>query len=136
MNQHNRYMQRALELALRGLGKTSPNPMVGAVIVKNGKVIAEGWHARLGADHAEAMALKKAGALAKGAHLYVTLEPCCHFGRTPPCLDAIINAGIKKVFIGVLDPNPKMNGKSAAQLRKAGIEVEVGLLHDALMRLN
>ncbi len=136
MNDHLFYMHRAYELAMKGWGRTSPNPMVGAVIVKNGKVIAEGWHAACGADHAEAMALKKAGAKAKGAVLYVTLEPCSHFGRTPPCVDAIIRAGIRKVYIGVLDPNPLMNGKSVQILRKAGISVDVGFLQEKLTRMN
>ena len=133
---HIQYMRRAYVLATKGWGRTSPNPMVGAVIVKAGKIIAEGWHARCGADHAEAMALKKAGARAKGADLYVTLEPCSHYGRTPPCLDAIICAGIRKVYVGVLDPNPLMNGKSIKFLRKAGISVEIGFLQKELTRLN
>ncbi len=130
------YMQQAYELALKGWGRVSPNPMVGAVVVKSGKVIAEGWHPFCGGPHAEAMALKKAGAKAKGADLYVTLEPCSHFGRTPPCSDAIINAGIKRVFVGVLDPNPRMNGKSIKLLKKSGISVEAGFLQDELTRLN
>src|SRR5689334_994528 len=129
-------MQRAYELALKGWGRVSPNPMVGAVIVKSGKVIAEGFHPYCGGPHAEAMALKKAGSKAKGADLYVTLEPCAHYGRTPPCVNAIIAAGIKRVYVGVLDPNPLMNGKSLKILRKAGITVEVGLLQDELTRLN
>ncbi len=136
MNDHLLYMHRAYELAMKGWGRTSPNPMVGALVVKNGKVIAEGWHAACGADHAEAMALKKAGAKAKGAVLYVTLEPCSHFGRTSPCTDAIIRAGIRKVYIGVSDPNPLMNGTSVKILRKAGIRVEVGFLQEELTRMN
>ncbi len=129
-------MQRAFELAQKGWGKTLPNPMVGAVLVKGGKIIAEGWHARLGADHAEAMAIKKAGAKAKCCDLYVTLEPCSHTGRTPPCTQAIMKAGIKRVYVGVLDPNPRMNGQSIALLRKAGIHVEVGFLTEELNCLN
>jgi diaminohydroxyphosphoribosylaminopyrimidine deaminase / 5-amino-6-(5-phosphoribosylamino)uracil reductase len=129
-------MHRAYELAMNGWGKVSPNPMVGAVIAKGNKVVAEGWHAICGGPHAEAVAIKKAGTKAKGADLYVTLEPCGHFGRTPPCVDAVIKAGIKRVFIGVLDPNPLMNGKSVAKLRKAGIHVETGFLQDELNRLN
>ncbi|MBI3314437.1 MAG: bifunctional diaminohydroxyphosphoribosylaminopyrimidine deaminase/5-amino-6-(5-phosphoribosylamino)uracil reductase RibD [Candidatus Omnitrophica bacterium] len=136
MNDHLFYMHRAYELAAKGWGRTSPNPMVGAIVVKNGKVMAEGWHARCGADHAEAMALKKAGAKAKGAVLYVTLEPCSHYGRTPPCIDVIIRAGIRKVYVGVLDPNPFMSGKSVKILRKAGISVEVGFLREELTRMN
>ncbi len=129
-------MNRAYELAAKGWGRTSPNPMVGALVVKNGKVMARGWHAACGADHAEAMALKKAGTKAKGAVLYVTLEPCSHYGRTPPCVDAIIRGGIRKVYIGVLDPNPLMSGKSVKILRKAGISVKVGFLQEALTRMN
>ena len=136
MDKHLLYMHRAYELAMKGWGKTLPNPMVGAVLVKSGKVIAEGWHPFCGGPHAEAMAIAKAGTKAKGADLYVTLEPCAHFGRTPPCTEAIIKAGIKRVFVGVLDPNPRMNGASVQILRKAGIIVEVGFLHKELMRLN
>lgn len=136
MNKHIQYMQRAYTLALKGQGTTLPNPMVGAVLVKSGKVIAEGWHLRCGADHAEAMAISKAGIKAKGCELYVTLEPCSHTGRTPPCTEAIIKAGIKKVYVGVLDPNARMNGKSVALLRKAGIAVEVGFLQDELTQMN
>ena len=129
-------MRRAYALAAKGRGRTLPNPMVGAVIVKGGRIIAEGWHARCGADHAEVMALRKAGAKAKGADLYVTLEPCSHHGRTPPCTEAIIHAGIRKVYVGVLDPNPLMNGKSVKALRKAGITIEVGFLQKELARMN
>lgn len=130
------WMTRAWQLALKGKGKTSPNPLVGAVIVKNGRLIAEGWHARCGGPHAEIVALKKAGTRAAGAVLYVTLEPCRHFGRTPPCLDAIIAAGIKRVVVGMKDPNPVMNGKSLLKLRRAGIPVTCGVLEDQLSRMN
>jgi diaminohydroxyphosphoribosylaminopyrimidine deaminase / 5-amino-6-(5-phosphoribosylamino)uracil reductase len=130
------YMTRAYELALRGWGKTSPNPMVGAVVVRAGKIIAEGWHDVLGGPHAEAMALKSAGAKAKGADLYVTLEPCNHVGRTGPCSEAVIRSGVKRVFIGVKDANPLMNGKSVVRLRKAGIDVRVGFLEKELHCLN
>ncbi len=136
MSEHLKYMSQAYELALRGWGRVSPNPMVGAVLVKSGKVIARGFHAYYGGPHAEAAAIKTAGAKAKGAHLYVTLEPCSHFGKTPPCTQAIIDAGITKVFVGVKDPNPRMNGKSITLLKKAGINVEVGFLEDELLRLN
>ncbi|MBI4309736.1 MAG: bifunctional diaminohydroxyphosphoribosylaminopyrimidine deaminase/5-amino-6-(5-phosphoribosylamino)uracil reductase RibD [Candidatus Omnitrophica bacterium] len=136
MNKRIIYMHRAYELALKGWGKVSPNPMVGAVIVKAGKVIAQGWHPFCGGPHAEAMAIAKAGAKARGANLYVTLEPCSHFGRTPPCTQAIITAGIKRVFVGVLDPNARMNGTSIKLLRKAGIAVEAGFLKEELTRLN
>lgn len=135
-NQHITYMHRAYELALKGWGKVSPNPMVGAVVVKAGKVIAEGYHPYCGGPHAEAMALAKAGTRAKGADVYVTLEPCSHYGRTPPCTEAIIKAGIKRVFVGVLDPNPLMNGKSIKLLQRAGIAVEVGFMAEELVKLN
>jgi len=130
------WMQRALTLAERGQGHTSPNPMVGTVIVRSGRVIGEGYHRILGGPHAEANALKKAGKAAKGAHLIVTLEPCCHLGRTPRCTDAIIQSGIKQVTVATKDPNPKVNGKGIARLRRAGIKVEVGLLTAEAKELN
>lgn len=130
------YMHIAYKLALKGKGTTSPNPMVGAVIVKNNKIIAQGFHARCGGDHAEIVALKKAGEKARGATLYVTLEPCAHHGRTPPCVNRIIDSGIAKVVIGMKDPNPLMNGKSVVILKKFGIKVEVGCLEDELTRMN
>ena len=123
-----KYMKRAMQLALKGKWATCPNPMVGAVIVKNGRVIAEGYHARCGGDHAEVVALKKAADKAQGATLYVTLEPCAHYGRTPPCVKRVIEAGIKKVVIGMKDPNPLTNGKSIQILKKFGITVEAGVL--------
>jgi len=120
-------MKRALELAKNGEGLTSPNPCVGAVVFRSGKIIGEGWHAKAGSDHAEIMAMKnvKQKALLKGADLYVTLEPCCHFGKTPPCTSAIIKNGIKNVFIGMLDPFGKVSGKSIKLLKKAGVKIEV-----------
>lgn len=130
------YMKMAYELAKKGMGRTSPNPMVGAVIVKGRRMVGAGWHQRRGGEHAEITALKKAGAQARGAKLYVTLEPCGHFGRTPPCVDRIIAAGISKVYVGMIDPNPLMEGKSIQRLRKAGITVEVGLLKEQLTKLN
>jgi len=129
-------MNRAWELALKGWGRTSPNPMVGAVIVKSGRIIAEVYHHYCGGDHAESVALKKAGTKARGATLYVTLEPCGHTGRTPPCTQAILKAGIKKVIAGALDPNKLNNGKSLKYLRQNGVEVEQGLLSEELTRLN
>ena len=129
-------MSQAYDLALRGWGKVSPNPMVGAVLVKSGKVIAHGWHAFYGGPHAEAMAIANAGAKARGADLYVTLEPCAHDGKTPPCTQAILDVGIKCVYVGVLDPNPRMNGKSVKLLKKAGIDVHVGFLHQELLQIN
>jgi diaminohydroxyphosphoribosylaminopyrimidine deaminase/5-amino-6-(5-phosphoribosylamino)uracil reductase len=136
MDKHLTYMKRAWDLAEKGRGTTLPNPMVGAVLVKNGRIIAEGWHKRCGAAHAEVDALSKIGIQAKGASLYVTLEPCSHTGRTGPCTEAIINAGIKKVFIGTLDPNPLTHQKSIAILRKAGIDVKVGFYEEELTRMN
>lgn len=131
-----RFMLRALELAKQGRGKVSPNPMVGCVIVKQGRIIAEGWHERYGGDHAETSALKKAGAGAKGAVMYVTLEPCAHWGKTPPCSDAVLAAGIRKVVIAMVDPNPLTRGKSVRRLRRAGVTVEVGVCGDDALALN
>lgn len=130
------YMERAFKLALRAKGKTSPNPMVGCVIVKNNRIIAEGYHHRCGADHAEIVALKKAGSRAKGATLYVTLEPCSHYGRTPPCVDKIIASGIKEVVAGMIDPNPVNNGKSILKLRQNKIRVKTGFLEQKLRKAN
>lgn len=131
-----KYMELAYQQAQKGKGKTSPNPLVGAVIVKDGKIIAKGYHAQCGGDHAEVAALKSAGAKAKGSTLYVTLEPCSHYGRTPPCVQSIIKSGVVKVVIGMKDPNPLMNGQSVRILQKAGIEVKVGFLVEELARLN
>ena len=130
------FMREAIRIARNAAGCTSPNPLVGAVIVRDGKIIAEGWHRQAGTPHAEIHALNMAGELARGATLYVTLEPCSHFGRTPPCARAIVDAGIKKVFAAMTDPNPKVAGRGVEILRTAGIEVEVGLLEDEARRLN
>ena len=129
-------MQRALELAERGRGKTSPNPMVGAVIVKNNRIIGEGYHHRLGADHAEVVALRHAGKAASNATVYVTLEPCCHTGNTGPCVEALIESGIRRVVYATKDPDPRVNGKGARLLRKAGIAVKSGVLAREAARLN
>ena len=118
-------LERALELAERGRGTTYPNPVVGAVLVREGAIVGEGWHERHGEAHAEVNALHAAGARARAATLYVTLEPCSHHGRTPPCADALIDAGVTRVVVGVLDPNPEVNGVGVARLREAGIAVEV-----------
>ena len=118
-------LERALALAERGRGTTRPNPIVGAVLVRDGEVVGEGWHERPGGPHAEAAALGVAGARARGATLYVTLEPCAHRGRTGPCADAIVAAGIEKVVAATDDPNPLVNGRGFARLREAGVEVEV-----------
>ncbi len=130
------YMTRAYQLALKGRGQTSPNPMVGAIVVKQQKIIAEGWHKRCGGPHAEIIALKKAQHRAQGAKLYVTLEPCFHFGRTSPCVDSIIKNRIKEVVIGMKDPNPLTNGKSIAKLKQLGIKTRVGLLEEKLKKMN
>ncbi|MDX9858238.1 MAG: bifunctional diaminohydroxyphosphoribosylaminopyrimidine deaminase/5-amino-6-(5-phosphoribosylamino)uracil reductase RibD [candidate division Zixibacteria bacterium] len=130
------YMERALQLAARARGKTSPNPMVGAVLVKDGSVIGEGFHRRAGDDHAEVAAIKSAGSDAAGATLYVTLEPCCHVGRTGPCADAVIAAGVRRVVIAMQDPDPRVRGRGARKLRAAGLDVTVGLLREQSRRLN
>lgn len=133
------FMQLALRLARRGYGLTSPNPMVGAVLVKRGTVIGRGWHRRAGLPHAEIEAIGDAqrnGNSAKGATLYVTLEPCCTQGRTPPCTDAIIAAGIRRVVVGATDPNPKHHGKAFRILHRAGIKVTRGVLRGECARLN
>lgn len=129
-------MQMALELARKGKGRTSPNPMVGAVIVRGKRVVASGWHKRCGTDHAEIVALKEAGRRARGAKMYVTLEPCFHFGRTPPCVDRIIHSGIREVIIAMVDPNPLTRGKSIVKLRRAGIKVKSGILRSDAEELN
>ncbi len=130
------WMKRALRLAEAGRGKTSPNPMVGAVLVKRGKPVGEGYHARAGEAHAEIVALRQAGKKARGAVLYVNLEPCTHYGRTPPCVPEVIKAGVKGVVIGMEDPNPVVNGKGIEALRKFGLEVDVGVLEKECRRLN
>ena len=134
-----RFMGMALRLARRGYGTTSPNPMVGAVLVKAGKVIGRGWHRKAGGPHAEIEALRDAGAKrhsTRGAALYVTLEPCCTYGRTPPCTKAVIEAGIRRVVVGAVDPNPRHQGRAFRILRKAGVRVDHGVLADECSRLN
>ena len=130
------WMSRAVALAERGRLTTSPNPMVGACIVKNNRLIAEGYHAEYGGEHAEAMALRKAGRRARGAVLYVTLEPCSTWGKTPPCDQAVKKSGIRRVIIGTLDPNPKHHAKGLAHLKKQGIAVSHGLFADEIQRQN
>jgi diaminohydroxyphosphoribosylaminopyrimidine deaminase/5-amino-6-(5-phosphoribosylamino)uracil reductase len=129
-------MARALELARQGLYTTHPNPRVGCVITRDGKVVAEGWHARAGEAHAEIAALDLAGDLARGATAYVTLEPCCHHGRTPPCSDALIAAGVSRVVAAMQDPNPRVAGGGLAALRTAGIETLCGVRADEAQALN
>lgn len=130
------YMRRALELARLGEGRTSPNPMVGCVVVKDGRIISEGYHERYGEFHAERNALMRCREDPAGADLYVTLEPCCHYGKTPPCTEIIIEKKIRRVFVGSMDSNPKVAGKGVQQLREAGIEVETGILEDECLKLN
>ena len=125
-----------MTLARRGTGKTSPNPAVGCVIVLDGVVVGEGWHRKAGTPHAEVHALRQAGERARGADVYVTLEPCSHFGKTPPCADALVEAGVGRVFVGMVDPNPKVSGRGIERLRSAGIEVVTGISEAECRRLN
>ncbi len=135
--QDRQFMRRALSLAKRATGRTHPNPMVGAVIVKNGRIIAEGYHKRPGTPHAEAIAIQKAGPEAIGATLYVNLEPCCHRDkRTPPCTDAILQSGIRKVVGAMVDPNPKVSGRGYQILKENGLDVTWGLLEEEAKALN
>ncbi|HEY9728009.1 MAG TPA: bifunctional diaminohydroxyphosphoribosylaminopyrimidine deaminase/5-amino-6-(5-phosphoribosylamino)uracil reductase RibD [Chroococcales cyanobacterium] len=129
-------MQRCIELARRALGRTTPNPLVGSVIVRNGEIVGEGFHPAAGQPHAEIFALRAAGEKAKGATLYVSLEPCNHYGRTPPCSEAVVAAGIAKVVVGMVDPNPLVAGGGIARLRAAGIEVVVGVEESACRQMN
>jgi len=131
-----RYMRMACRLALKAAGKTSPNPMVGAVLVRDGKIVGRGFHRFAGADHAEIVAVKRAGARAQGATLYLNLEPCVHQGRTPPCAPVLIRAGIKEVVVGMEDPNPLVAGRGLAALRRAGIVVRSGILRAECEQLN
>ncbi|MBQ9708809.1 MAG: bifunctional diaminohydroxyphosphoribosylaminopyrimidine deaminase/5-amino-6-(5-phosphoribosylamino)uracil reductase RibD [Firmicutes bacterium] len=130
------YMQRAIDLALLGAGHTNPNPMVGAVIVKDDRIVSEGYHEKYGDLHAERNALSKCGWKAPGATMYVTLEPCCHHGKQPPCTDAVIASGVSKVFIGSRDPNPLVSGKGVQLLRDAGIEVITDFMREACDAIN
>ena len=129
-------MQRALDLATKAVGRTSPNPAVGAVIVRGGRVIGEGFHRRAGLPHGEIEALRRVKGSARDATLYVNLEPCSHHGRTPPCADAVVEVGIKRVVIGMVDPNPLVRGRGIRRLRRAGVEVRTGVLQTCCKRLN
>ena len=129
-------IQRCLQLARRALGRTSPNPLVGAAIVREGKIVGEGFHPSAGQPHAEIFALREAGELAKGATVYINLEPCNHHGRTPPCSEALIAAGVAKVVVGMVDPYPRVSGSGIERLRSAGIEVLVGVEEEACRQLN
>lgn len=131
-----KFMREALRIAKNAEGRTSPNPLVGAVIVRENKIIAEGWHRKAGTPHAEIHALNMAGELAKNSTMYVTLEPCSHYGRTPPCANKIVESGISKVVIAMQDPNPKVAGRGIEILKSAGISVEIGLLEDEARKLN
>ena len=131
------YIKRALRLAVKARGLTSPNPMVGAVVVKNNKIVSEDYHKRPGGPHAEALVIETAGKNVKGSTLYVNLEPCCHIEkRTPPCTRSIINAGIKKVVMSMIDPNPRVSGRGVSELERAGIQVHIGVLEKEATRLN
>ncbi|HXB55736.1 MAG TPA: bifunctional diaminohydroxyphosphoribosylaminopyrimidine deaminase/5-amino-6-(5-phosphoribosylamino)uracil reductase RibD [Vicinamibacteria bacterium] len=131
-----RFMARALRLAARGLGETNPNPVVGCVVVREGRVVGEGHHARAGGPHAEVVALARAGARARGSTLYVTLEPCAHQGRTPPCVPQILSAGVRRVVAALPDPDPRVDGRGLSRLRRAGLQVTTGVLGVEALLLN
>lgn len=130
------WMARALDLAERGRGETNPNPMVGCVVVKNDRVVSEAWHRRAGGAHAEVLALERAGAAARGATLYVNLEPCAHQGRTPPCAPRVAAAGLRRVVVAVRDPNPAVDGRGLALIRRAGVAVATGVMESDALLLN
>lgn len=136
MNRHESFMQEAIELAKKGIGYTAPNPIVGAVVVKDNSIVGRGYHQVYGGPHAEVFAIDEAGEKARDATLYVTLEPCSHYGKTPPCVNKIISAGIKEVYIGVQDPFPLVNGEGIALLQNHGIKVETGILSEQCAVLN
>ncbi len=132
----NYFMREAIRLAGKGIGKTSPNPIVGAVIVRNSNIMGRGYHKKYGDWHAEINAIKDAGSNVKGATVYITLEPCCHYGKTPPCVETLFTEKIGRVVVGTLDPNPRVNGKGVKTLRSKGIKVDVGILEDECRELN
>lgn len=127
-------MRQALELAAQGIGRTSPNPPVGCVLVRGAEVVGRGFHPRAGEPHAEVLALRQAGERAQGATAYITLEPCAHYGRTPPCAQALIEAGVARVVVATTDPNPQVSGRGLEQLARAGVAVTTGLLRDEAER--
>ena len=129
-------MEEALDLAAKGKGRTSPNPCVGALVVQAGRVVGRGYHPRAGSAHAEATALRRAGPRAEGAALYVTLEPCSHFGRTPPCVDRVLESGVSRVVVAMADPNPRVRGRGLRKLRRAGRQVVTGVCRERAQRLN
>lgn len=133
---HKDFMLQAIGLAEKAKGKTFPNPLVGALLVKKGKIIGAGYHKKAGTPHAEIIAIKKAKRRIKGSELYVTLEPCAHYGKTPPCVNSIIKSGIRKVYAAMRDPNPLVRGKGLKLLREGGIRVEVGLCRNRAKELN
>lgn len=133
---HAKYMKQALLLARKGAGRVSPNPMVGAVVVRDGGVVGSGFHRVFGGPHAEVEALKDAGERALGADLYVTLEPCCHYGKTPPCTEAVIGSGIRRVFVGMIDPHPSVSGEGIKKIQQAGIDVTTGILEKDCRTVN
>lgn len=136
MNEDISYMQKAIALARKGEGVASPNPLVGAILVREGRIVGEGFHIFEKVKHAEGIALDMAGELAKGATLYCSLEPCCHYGRTPPCTDALIEAGIARAVIAIVDPDSRVSGLGIKQLKDAGIEVVVGVCEEEAYNLN
>ena len=131
-----KFMQRALSLAEQARGCSTPDPMVGAVLVKNNRVLAEGFHSEVATPHAEAWAIEKAGQRAKGSTLYITLEPCCHHGNNPPCVENIVTSEVSEVVVAMRDPNPLVNGKGFSFLKKHGVKVRIGLLREKAERLN
>ncbi len=135
-NRHEHFMNLAMKLALKGKNKTSPNPMVGALVVKDNRILGRGYHEKAGLSHAEIIALDEAGEKSEGATLYVTLEPCVHFGQTPPCVERVIKSGVKEVIVGMIDPNPLNNGKGIDILKQNKIKVEVGFLEGELRKMN
>ena len=136
VQEHVTYMKMALALAKQGQGLTGPNPMVGAVIVKDGQVVGQGYHRKAGEDHAEIVAIKQAGEQARGSMIYVTLEPCCHVGKTGPCTEAVVKAGIRKVVVGMKDPNTQVNGRGIRELKRLGVEIEEGVCERDCSDLN
>lgn len=136
MDKDKSYMKSVIELAEKGMGRVNPNPMVGCIIVKNKKIVGKGYHKYFGAPHAEIEALSKAEKLVRGSTMYVNLEPCCHYGKTPPCSKAIIKAGIRKIIIAMKDPNPLVNGKGIKELRRNNIEIKTGVLEEEARKLN
>ena len=136
LNKQISFMRVALNLAKKGLGHVSPNPCVGAIVVKNNKIVGEGYHSKAGGHHAEVMAINEAGKLARDADLYVTLEPCNHYGKTPPCAELIVKTGLRKVFIACKDTNPSVSGKGIEYLKSKNIEVEQGILESEAVNLN